>query len=531
MWKSINGRITLIAVLTAVSIIILVPSLTDRVPAGWKDRVPKINLGLDLQGGVFLRLVVEIDKAIENTSMRYADDARAVCREKSLPVIAFQKAGDGGFSLRFPPGDFAARAQVSLKEEFPSLDVALGEVKADGATVTARMKPAEIQAIRTNAVVQGVETIRNRIDQFGVREPQIIAEGEDRIVVQLPGVKDQQRAIELVGKTALLEFKLVDEGASVEEALKGNVPEDAQVLYQKSVDPQSGRATKTPMVVKKRALLTGDTIKTAKVNFGNQAGGAHVSLSFDTRGAKVFDRVTAENVKRRLAIVLDDTIYSAPVIQERISGGEAQITGSFTPEEASDLAIVLRAGSLPAPVKVIQNVSIGPSLGLDSIQKGVRAALIGALLVVVFMGFYYKFAGMVADFALIFNILFLLAGMAAFSATLTLPGIAGIILAIGMAVDSNVLIFERIREEIRAKKTIRAAIDAGYDKAFWTVVDSHVTTLITALILFQFGTGPIKGFAVSLSMGVAINLFTALVCTKVVFDYLNAKKPMQALSI
>ena len=531
MWKSITGRITLIAVLTAASIIVLVPSLTDRVPAAWKDRVPKINLGLDLQGGVFLRLAVEIDKAIENTSMRYADDARAVCREKGLPVLAFQKTGEGGFSLRFPPGDFASRAQATLKDEFPSLDVSLGAVNPDGATVTARMKPAEIQAIRTNAVVQGVETIRNRIDQFGVREPQIIAEGDDRIVVQLPGVKDQQRAIELVGKTALLEFKLVDDGASVEEALKGNVPEDDQVLYQKSVDPQSGRVTKTPLVVKKRALLTGDTIKTAKVNFGNQAGGAHVSLSFDTRGAKVFDRITAENVKRRLAIVLDDTIYSAPVIQERISGGEAQITGSFTPEEASDLAIVLRAGSLPAPVKVIQNVSIGPSLGLDSIHKGVRAALIGALLVVVFMGFYYKFAGIVADFALVFNILFLLSGMAAFSATLTLPGIAGIILAIGMAVDSNVLIFERIREEIRAKKSVRAAIDAGYDKAFWTVVDSHVTTLITAVILFQFGTGPIKGFAVSLSMGVAINLFTALVCTKVVFDYLNAKKPMQALSI
>jgi len=521
----------MIVVLTTVAIIVLAPSLTDRLPSGWKDRVPKINLGLDLQGGVFLRLAVEIDKAIENTSMRYADDARSVCRDKALPVIAFQKAGEGGFSLRFPPGDFASRAQAALKEEFPSLDVSIGEVKADGATVIARMKPAEIQAIRTNAVVQGVETIRNRIDQFGVREPQIIAEGEDRIVVQLPGVKDQQRAIELVGKTALLEFKLVDEGASLEEALKGNVPEDDQVLYQKSVDPQSGRATKTPMLVKKRALLTGDTIKTAKVNFSDQGGGAHVSLSFDTRGAKVFDRVTAENVKRRLAIVLDDTIYSAPVIQERISGGEAQITGSFTPEEASDLAIVLRAGSLPAPVKVIQNVTIGPSLGQDSIRKGIQAAIIGALLVVAFMGFYYKFAGLVADFALVFNILFLLAAMAAFSATLTLPGIAGIILAIGMAVDSNVLIFERIREELRTKKSVRASIDAGYDKAFMVVVDTHVTTLITAVILFQFGTGPIKGFAVSLSIGVAINLFTALVCTKVVFDYLNAKKPMQALSI
>ncbi|MBP2687393.1 MAG: secD, partial [Deltaproteobacteria bacterium] len=193
MWKSITGRITLIAVLTAVSIIVLLPSLTDSLPAWWQDRMPKINLGLDLQGGVFLRLAVDIDKAIENTSMRYADDARAVCREKGLPVLAFQKVAGGGFSLRFPPGDFATRAQATLKEEFPSLDVTLGEVKADGATVIARMKPAEIQAIRTNAVVQGVETIRNRIDQFGVREPQIIAEGEDRIVVQLPGVKDQQR--------------------------------------------------------------------------------------------------------------------------------------------------------------------------------------------------------------------------------------------------------------------------------------------------------------------------------------------------
>ncbi|MBI5419951.1 MAG: protein translocase subunit SecD [Deltaproteobacteria bacterium] len=531
MWKSIRWRATLIAVLTTVSIAVVLPSLTDSLPETWKKKMPKIHLGLDLQGGVFLRLAVEIDKAIENTTLRYADDARAICREKGIPVLGWQRAGVDGFSLKLPPGDFAGRALAVLKDELGSLDLSQGETRPDGATLIGRLKPAEVQGIRTNAVSQGVETIRNRIDQFGVREPQIVAEGEDRIVVQLPGVKDQQRAIELVGKTALLEFKLVDEGASIEEALKGNIPEDDEILYQRSVDRQTGRTTKTPLVLKKRALLTGDTIKTAKVNFGSERGGAHVSLSFDARGTKIFDRVTAENVKRRLAIVLDGTVYSAPVIQERISGGEAQITGDFTAEQASDLAIVLRAGSLPAPVKVIQNVTVGPSLGQDSIQKGVRAALIGAILVVVFMGVYYRFAGLVADFALIFNILFLLAGMALLEATLTLPGIAGIILAIGMAVDSNVLIFERIREEIRSKKTVRASIDAGYDKAFWTVVDSHVTTLITAMILFQFGTGPIKGFAVTLSMGVAINLFTALVCTKVVFDYINARRPMQALSI
>ena len=531
MWKSIAWRATLIAVLTVISIVMVLPSLTDRLPDAWKNKSPKIHLGLDLQGGVFLRLAVEIDKAIENTALRYADDSRSILREKGIPVLGWQKAGIDGFTLKVPPGDFAERAMAALKDELGTIDFSLGAVNAEGASITGRMKPAEALAIRTNAVSQGVETIRNRIDQFGVREPQIVAEGDDRIVIQLPGVKDQQRAIELVGKTALLEFKIVDEGLSVEEALKGNLPEDDQILYQKAVDPQTGRVSKTPIVVKKRALLTGETIKNARVNFESQRGGAYVSLSFDTRGAKIFDRVTAENVKRRLAIVLDDTVYSAPVIQERISGGEAQITGSFTPDEASDLAIVLRAGSLPAPVKVIQNVTVGPSLGLDSIQKGVRAGLLGALLVVVFMAVYYRFAGLVADFALIFNILYLLSGMALLEATLTLPGIAGVILAVGMAVDSNVLIFERIREEIRLKKTVRASIDAGYDKAFWTVVDSHVTTLITALILFQFGTGPIKGFAVTLSMGVAINLFTALVCTKVVFDYINAKRPMQALSI
>ena len=531
MWRSIAWRITLVAVLTVASIVLVLPSLTDRLPDAWKNRTPKIHLGLDLQGGVFLRLAVEIDKAIENTAMRYADDARARLREKGIPVLGLQKDGIDGFILQLPPGEFAERAMSLLQETAGSLDISLGQMNSTGAAVRAKMTPAEVQAIRANAVTQGVETIRNRIDQFGVREPQIVAEGEDRIVVQLPGIKDQQRAIELVGKTALLEFKLVDEGASVEEALKGNLPEGDELLYEKSVDPQTGRLSKTPIVVRKRALLTGETIKTARVSFESSRGGAYVSLSFNNRGAEIFDRVTAENVKRRLAIVLDDTVYSAPVIQERISGGNAQISGSFTAEEASDLAIVLRAGSLPAPVKVIQNVSVGPSLGQDSIRKGVRAAIVGAFLVVAFMVFYYRFAGLVADFALVFNILFLLAGMSLLEATMTLPGIAGIILAIGMAVDSNVLIFERIREELRGRKTVRASIDAGYDKAFWTVVDSHVTTLITAMILFQFGTGPIKGFAVTLSMGVAINLFTALVCTKVIFDYINAKRPMQALSI
>lgn len=267
------------------------------------------------------------------------------------------------------------------------------------------------------------------------------------------------------------------------------------------------------------------------MNLDSRFNEPYVSVSFNAAGAKIFEDITGANVKKRLAIILDNTIYSAPVIQERISGGNAQITGSFSMDEAKDLSIVLRAGALPAPMKMLQNVTVGPSLGTDSIEAGKIAGIIGTFLVVLFMIVYYKFSGIIADLALLLNILLLLGAMASLNATLTLPGIAGIILAIGMAVDSNVLMFERMRDEIRAGKTPRAAVDSGYSKAFWTIFDSHVTTLITALVLFQFGTGPIKGFAVTLSLGVAINLFTALVGTKTVFDFINSRKEVKKLSI
>jgi preprotein translocase subunit SecD len=254
-------------------------------------------------------------------------------------------------------------------------------------------------------------------------------------------------------------------------------------------------------------------------------------MDFDARGARLFDQITADNVGKRLAIVLDNNVYSAPVIQERISGGKAQITGNFTSEEAADLAIALRAGALPAPVEIIQNVTVGPTLGQDSIREGIRAAIIGFGAVVIFMAVYYRLSGLIADWALILNIIYLLGGFAAIRATLTLPGIAGIILAIGMAVDSNVLMFERIREELRLGKTVRAAVDSGYNKALFTILDSHVTTLITAIVLFQFGTGPVKGFAVTLSLGVIINLFSSLIGTKVIFDWINLRKQLKTLSI
>jgi preprotein translocase subunit SecD len=289
--------------------------------------------------------------------------------------------------------------------------------------------------------------------------------------------------------------------------------------------------TKRVYLVKKQSLLTGEFLTESRVNIDQRFNEPYVGLSFDSTGAKLFEEITANNINKRLAIILDGNVYSAPVIRDRISGGNAQITGTFTMQEAKDLAIVLRSGSLPAPMKMLENVTVGPSLGRDSIEAGIRAGIIGAILVVVFMILYYKLSGLIADFALVLNIIYLVGVLSAFGATLTLPGIAGIILAIGMAVDSNVLMFERIREELRLGKTPRAAIDSGYDKAFWTIFDSHVTTLITAVVLFQFGTGPIKGFAVTLGWGVFINLFTALIGTKTIFDLITTKREVKSLSI
>ena len=285
----------------------------------------------------------------------------------------------------------------------------------------------------------------------------------------------------------------------MEEALKGNIPAGDEILYE--IAGEVGAQRKIPYLLKRRAVLTGEYLTDARVQIDSQYSEPYVSISFDSRGARLFEQITGANIKKRLAIVLDNTVYSAPVIQDRIPGGRAQITGRFSMNEARDLAIVLRAGALPAPVKIIEERTVGPSLGKDSIEKGLKSMLIGGLIVIVFMVIYYKFAGILADLALFLNILFIAAGLAFFGATLTLPGIAGVILTIGMAVDANVLVFERIREELRLGKTPRAAVDGGYSKALVTILDANVTTLIAALVLFQFGTGPVKGFAVTLSIG------------------------------
>ncbi len=413
-----------------------------------------LNLGLDLRGGIYLKLEVETDKI---------------------------------------PKDAQGKPTVSPQE----------------------------------AVARAVEVIRNRVDAMGLKEPMIQSEGERYIVVQLPGVEDTDRTEDIIGQTAQLHFKLVSERVSLSELLdaegntKAALPEGVEVLMSKEDQSRT--------VIESRVLLAGDAIKDARVEFNqSQFGQPIIAFELTSEGSGAFARLTEENVGRRLAIVLDKVVRSAPVIKSRIGGGRGVIEGSFTKEEAKDLALVLRSGALPAPMKTINRHVVGPTLGKDTVRQGTWAAFIGTILVLIYIGLYYRVSGMIADLALIFNLVFLLGALAAFKATLTLPGIAGIVLTMGMSVDSNVIIFERIREELKGGKTVRASIDAGYTHAFWAIFDSHVTSLITAVVLFQFGTGPIKGFAVSLSLGVLISLFTALYISKAVFD---VRKHYSSLSI
>jgi preprotein translocase subunit SecD len=532
--KTIKWRAILLGFTTALALLYVLPSLPgfDVFPTWWRDHLPheKLKLGLDLQGGMHLVLEVDSEKAVENATERWTGEIKSAFEKQKIGVDKIAREGQDAIRIRIAKAEQRDAASKAVSE-FAVLDPS---PTADPSEILLTLKPKEVKRLKEYAVRQCLETIRNRIDQFGVSEPQIVPEGERRIVVQLPGVKEPQRAVELIGKTALLEFKLVDERTNdskvMQDALAGHLPPDTEILYQKSTDAK-GNVSSLPFLMQKKTLLTGDSITSAEVQIGREMNEPYVSMEFDRVGSKIFSDVTGANVGRRLAIILDNNIYSAPRINEKIPSGKAQITGRFSMEEARDLAIVLRAGALPAPVRIIANVTVGPSLGQDSIKKGLRATLLGGILVVAFMIFYYRASGVVADFALLLNLIMLVGALSWFRATVTLPGIAGIALTIGMAVDSNVLMFERIREELRLGKTPRSAIDTGYNKAFLTILDSHVTTLITAVVLFQFGTGPIKGFAVSLSLGVLINLYTALVGTKTVFDWITTRSDMKALSI
>jgi preprotein translocase subunit SecD len=547
--KKVRGRLLLLALFVMGSAVYFVPSyppLYQALPAWAKAVLPNkgISLGLDLQGGIHMVLEVDEDRAVEIAVDRSVVSLQDLLVDKGIPAESVQRTGSDQITVQFSNGDLKGQIQTLLSDEYPSY-VELDKAGSANQLVV-ELRDVEVKRIKDSAINQALETIRNRIDQFGVAEPVVQRQGLKQIVVQLPGVKEPRRAKDLIKETALLEFKMLDEDnqirlelparipkdkeAEVIRQFEGKVPEGDEILFERAIEKDTGREYRIPYLVKKRVMLTGDVLSDARVSIG-QFNDPYVSITFDSKGGREFERITGDNVKKRMAVVLDNTIYSAPVIQERISGGRAQITGTFTTQEANDLAIVLRAGALPAPLKIVQDLTVGPSLGRDSIEKGIKATLFAGAMVVIFMIVYYRLSGVIADFALILNLICLIGALSALTATLTLPGIAGIVLTIGMGVDSNVLIFERIREELRGGKAVRPAIDGGYDKALLTIIDSHVTTLITGVALFLFGTGPIKGFAVTLCLGIAINLFTALVGTKVIFDLLNQRQKVETLSI
>ena len=490
-----------------------------------------INLGLDLQGGIHLVLGVQTGKYVASQTDRAAEDLKAQLERKGIGLKRIAREGDSTIALELASpkswNDF-----LTVSSEFQRYD--RRDADASAGRVTLVMSDKEAARLRDDAVRQAVETIRNRVDQFGVAEPTITRQGVDRILIQLPGVQDPARAKALIGKTALLEFKLLDERTSPEEALKGHLPETDEVLYQRHVDKATKAERKVPYVVQKRTLLTGAELTRAEVQADpNSPGNWQVAIEFTATGTRLFGEVTEQNVGKHLAIILDGNVYSAPRINERIPGGRAVITGQFTVDEARDLAIVLRAGALPAPVSILEERTVGPSLGADSIRQGLIAITASAAVVFLFMLFYYRLSGLIADVALGLNLLILFAAMAAFGATLTLPGLAGIALTIGMAVDTNILIFERIREELRVGKTPRSAIEAGFTRALRTIIDTHLTVMVTAAILYNFGTGSVKGFAVTLFVGLSASLFTAYFFTRLLFDlvYVTRRRKVEAISI
>jgi preprotein translocase subunit SecD len=533
MIKSLKIRIAITAVICLVALYFLLPTLIPQFPTPWNEYFPKdkIHLGLDLQGGMHLVLEVDTEKALESMMERTANDLKESLMENKVRFRNVEKSKGATISLQLTESTGKTALDKILSDQYPDLETDSSSLSEDAQIVHIKIKDKRAVELKKLTVEHSLETIRNRVDQFGIAEPEIIPEGDNRILIQLPGIKDPERAKNLIGKTALLEFKIVDDEHSLEDALRGNIPEEDIIAYGLRADRSTGEKGSTPYLLKNKSLLTGASLETAKVQISNRFGEPTVSLKFNSQGATDFERITGENVRKRLAIVLDGVVHSAPVIQERISGGQAQITGTFTMDEARDLAIVLRAGALPAPVNILEERTVGPSLGSDSIRQGIMATLIGSLLVILFMIIYYRLSGTIADLALIINIVLVLGILAAFKATLTLPGIAGLLLTVGMAVDANVLIFERIREELRTGKTIRLSLDTGYKRAFITIIDTHVTGIVSAIFLIIFGTGPIKGFAVTLIIGLLASLFTAVFVTRVIFDYFIGNFNIKKLSI
>ena len=496
-------------------------------------------LGLDLRGGVHFLMQVDMVAAVAKAEERYVSDLRTELRKEKVRYVAMGHGQDGGIELRFNDASERATAIAVVDAQFERL---LKRESEDGTMLYLSLGEVEQDEVRKFALQQNLTTLRNRVNELGVAEPVIQQQGKDRIVVQLPGVQDTARAKDILGATATLEFRLVSEGHDAAAAASsGRVPPTA-VLYRE----RNG----APVLLQRRVLLTGESIIDAASGIEQQSGSPAVFITLDGKGARRMSAGTRDNIGNRMAVVFIETQVETKMVdgvakKERTEKAEVinvavirdqlakrfQVTGLDSTDEARDLALLLRAGALAVPMEIVEERTVGPSLGQDNIDRGMMSVLIGLVLVLVFMALYYRVFGLIADLALVLNIVLLVALLSMLQATLTLPGIAGIVLTVGMAVDANVLIFERIREEIKAGNTPQASIHAGYEKAFSTIADANITTFIAAVLLFAFGTGPIKGFAVTLSLGILTSMFTAIVGTRVVVNATYGRRRMKKLSI
>ena len=496
-------------------------------------------LGLDLRGGLHFLMEVDTDTVIRQAYERYGNDFRGLLRSKKIRYLSISQQGDA-LKLKFRSPELRDRAKSAIRAQTRELD--LREEDAEGAyLLLARMTDKTLKELKKHAVQQNVTTLRNRVNELGVAEPVIQQQGDSRIVVQLPGIQDSARAKKILSATATLEFRLVDVDHPVTDALEGRTPPGSRLYRERNGNP---------ILLKKRVIITGDRITHASSGFDNDSGSPAVMVNLDGAGARSMAKTTKENLKKPMAVVFiehkTDTrmvdgkeVTTTRKVEEVINvatiqgvfSNRFQITGLDSVKESQNLALLLRAGALAAPIRIIEERTIGPSLGKDNIEQGTLSVAIGMLLVVIFMALWYKGFGMVANVALIMNLVLIVAILSMLQATLTLPGIAGIVLTVGMAVDANVLIFERIREELRNGNTPQSSIQAGYEKALSTIADANITTLIAAIVLYIFGTGPIKGFAITLSIGILTSMFTAIMGTRAIINLIVGGRRIKKLSI
>jgi preprotein translocase subunit SecD len=521
-WKALGIILTaLVVCLCAVPNFF--PEATVKGWPLWAQR--RLVLGLDLQGGSYLLLEVDSNYVKKEKLDQIRDDVRRTLREARIGYTGLASRPDA-VEVHVKDTDLQ-NALAKLRELSQPLTGLLGSrgqrslqvSDAGGGVIRLTVPEAAITERIRQTIEQSMQIVERRVNQLGTVEPVIQRQGTDRILVQVPGLQDPTRLKQLLGKTAKMEFRMVDTSVPPDQAQQANVPPDSEVLM-------SANSPKVPYVVKKQVLVSGGDLTDAQTGFDPRSGEPVVNFRFNTAGSRKFAQATSENVGQPFAIVLDNQVISAPVIREPITGGSGQISGNFTVESANDLAILLRAGALPAPLTVIEERTVGPGLGQDSIEKGELAAYVGAIMVIVFMLLTYRLFGLFANIAVAINVAMIFGLLSLLNATLTLPGIAGIVLTVGIAVDSNVLIYERIREELRGGRNAISAIDAGFKRALSTILDSNITTFIAAAVLFYIGTGPVRGFAVTLGLGIITTVFTAFTLTRlIVAGWVRWKRP------